>query len=105
MARVSRSDKPGRSKLSIPGALCYDAPTAAEENMKKLCLLVGLFMALAGFAWAGEEYPLGPDSQRQPGVPQGTVTHYTWTSKIFPARCATTGFMCPPSTRRKSLPA
>ncbi len=84
MARVSRSDKPGRSKLSIPGALCYDAPTAAEENMKKLCLLVALFMALAGLVWAGEEYPLGPDSQRQPGVPQGTVSHYTWTSKIYP---------------------
>jgi len=52
--------------------------------MKKLCLLVGLFAALAGFAWAGEDYPLGPDSQRQPGVPQGKVTQYTWTSKIFP---------------------
>ena len=39
---------------------------------------------MAGLARAGEEYPLGPDSQRQPGVPQGTVTHYTWTSKIFP---------------------
>ena len=34
--------------------------------------------------WAGQEYPYGPDSQRQPGVPQGTVTQYTWTSKIFP---------------------
>jgi enterochelin esterase-like enzyme/sugar lactone lactonase YvrE len=53
--------------------------------MKKLCLLAGLFVALAGTGWAqGEEYPLGPDSQRQPGVPQGTVTQYTWTSKIFP---------------------
>jgi enterochelin esterase-like enzyme/sugar lactone lactonase YvrE len=52
--------------------------------MKKLCLLVGLLMALAGLLWAGEDYPLGPDSQRQPGVPQGTVTHFTWTSKIFP---------------------
>ena len=52
--------------------------------MKKVCLLVGLFAVLAGFACAAEEYPLGPDSQRQPGVPQGKVTHYTWTSKIFP---------------------
>ncbi|MGD1104802.1 MAG: SMP-30/gluconolactonase/LRE family protein, partial [Terriglobia bacterium] len=47
-------------------------------------LLVGLCTALAGFAGAGEEYPLGPDSQRQPGVPQGKVTQYIWTSKIFP---------------------
>jgi enterochelin esterase-like enzyme/sugar lactone lactonase YvrE len=52
--------------------------------MKKLCLLAGLFMALAGFASAGEEYPLTPDSERQPGVPQGKVTQYTWTSKIYP---------------------
>jgi enterochelin esterase-like enzyme/sugar lactone lactonase YvrE len=52
--------------------------------MKKLCLLVALLTVLAGLLFAGEDYPLGPDSQRQPGVPQGTVTHYTWTSKIFP---------------------
>ena len=32
-----------------------------------------------------EDYTLGPDSQRQPGVPQGTVTKHSWsTSKIFP---------------------
>ena len=32
-----------------------------------------------------DDYTLGPDSQRQPGVPQGVVTKYTWaTSKIFP---------------------
>ena len=52
--------------------------------MKKMGLLLSLLAVLAGVAWAGEEYPLGPDSQRQPGVPQGTVTKYTWTSKIFP---------------------
>ncbi|MGC9948650.1 MAG: SMP-30/gluconolactonase/LRE family protein [Bryobacteraceae bacterium] len=32
----------------------------------------------------GEDYTLGPDSQRQPGVPQGTVTQHSWTSRIFP---------------------
>jgi enterochelin esterase-like enzyme len=52
--------------------------------MKKLCLLVALFASLAALGWAGEDYPLGPDSQRQPGVPQGTATKYTWDSKIFP---------------------
>jgi enterochelin esterase-like enzyme/sugar lactone lactonase YvrE len=49
--------------------------------MNKFCLLVGLLAALAGLACAGEDYPLGPDSQRQPGVPQGKVTHYTFASK------------------------
>ncbi|MGH9470684.1 MAG: SMP-30/gluconolactonase/LRE family protein [Terriglobia bacterium] len=34
---------------------------------------------------APAQYKLGRDSQRQPGVPRGTVTHYTWnTSTIFP---------------------
>jgi enterochelin esterase-like enzyme/sugar lactone lactonase YvrE len=52
--------------------------------MKTLFLLAGLCTVLAGAVWAAEDYPLGPDSQRQPGVPQGKVTRYTWTSKIFP---------------------
>ena len=46
-------------------------------------LLCGL-LAGAGLA-AADEYPLGPDSQRQPGVPQGRVTAHRWTtSKIYP---------------------
>lgn len=45
-------------------------------------LLVALLCSF-GIAFS-EEYTLGPDSQRQPGVPQGTVTKHTWTSKIFP---------------------
>jgi enterochelin esterase-like enzyme len=53
--------------------------------MRKLCLLVGLFLAVSVTVWAQEEYPLGPDSQRQAGVPQGKVTQYSWTSKIFPS--------------------
>src|SRR4051812_41163273 len=35
-------------------------------------------------ALCAEEYRPGPDSERQPGVPQGTVTKHTWTSRIFP---------------------
>ena len=31
-----------------------------------------------------EDYKLGPDSMRQEGVPQGTVTKDVWHSKIFP---------------------
>ena len=32
-----------------------------------------------------DDYTFGPDSQRQPGVPQGAVTKYAWSaSKIFP---------------------
>jgi hypothetical protein len=42
--------------------------------VKELFLLLSMFTAFSGIMWAGEEYPYGPDSQRQPGVPQGTVT-------------------------------
>ena len=30
------------------------------------------------------DYPLGPDSRRQPGVPEGKLEKHTWTSAIFP---------------------
>lgn len=45
--------------------------------MRFACLLLGAG-ALA------EDYPLGPDSQRQSGIPQGEVTQHKWTSKIYP---------------------
>ena len=42
-------------------------------------------LVLSGWALLGaEEYALGPDSQRQPGIPQGKVTQHTWASRIFP---------------------
>ena len=35
-------------------------------------------------ALTAQEYTPGPDSNRQPNVPQGKVTQHNWTSKIFP---------------------
>jgi gluconolactonase len=52
--------------------------------MKNCWLLFAIVVALATPLRGVDEYSLGPDSQRQPGVPQGTVTKYSWTSKIFP---------------------
>src|SRR5882724_1304111 len=43
-----------------------------------------LLIALAGGLLTADEYTLGPDSERQPQVPRGAVTQYSWTSKIFP---------------------
>jgi enterochelin esterase family protein len=43
-------------------------------------VLVLLPMPLA----AADDYQLGPDSMRQPGVPKGTVTLHNWKSDIFP---------------------
>jgi len=49
--------------------------------MKKAILGMLLLALLA----AADDYVLGPDSKRQPGVPQGKVSSFTWkTSKIFP---------------------
>src|SRR5438309_6745980 len=42
-----------------------------------LCLAIGLLCR-------AEDYVLGPDSARRAGVPQGKVTKYEWTSKIYP---------------------
>lgn len=45
------------------------------------CLLV---LSLCCQSYAVDDYELGPDSQRQEGVPQGKVTQHHWTSTIFP---------------------
>ncbi len=51
--------------------------------------LLGVLVMLLFGSWrpvgAGDEvYSLGPDSERQEGVPQGTVTEGVWKSEIFP---------------------
>ena len=30
------------------------------------------------------DLPLSPDSERRPGVPEGKIEKFTWTSRIFP---------------------
>lgn len=48
-------------------------------------LLALLLLLTALTPVSGEEYVLGPDSQRQPGVPEGKVTQHRWTeSQVFP---------------------
>ncbi len=50
------------------------------KHFLSLCLCVAV-----AFTAFGEEYKLGPDSQVQPNVPQGTVTKFTLKdSKAFP---------------------
>lgn len=51
---------------------------------RALVLLVSLLVGCATGVGAQNNYPLSPDSQQQPGVPEGEVTHYSWTSKVFP---------------------
>ena len=47
----------------------------------RLAALVVLLFSVSGLC---ADYKLGPDSMEQPGVPKGTLTKHTWTSKIFP---------------------
>ncbi len=43
-----------------------------------------LFLICTTVVFADDtEYVLGPDSQRQEGVPKGTVTHHQWKSQVF----------------------
>jgi enterochelin esterase family protein len=42
------------------------------------------FLAVLSAAVAAEDYKLGADSMPREGVPQGDVTKYHWSSKIFP---------------------
>ncbi|MBI4906036.1 MAG: SMP-30/gluconolactonase/LRE family protein [Acidobacteria bacterium] len=41
-------------------------------------------LALTAALCSAEDYVPGPDSHRQPGVPQGKVTRHEWTSSIYP---------------------
>ena len=78
-------------------------PAGRRRNIyEELCLLVVILIACAGMTRAGDDYPLGPDSHRQPGVPHGTVTHYTWASKIFPGTVRDYWVYVPPSMSRKN---
>src|SRR5579872_487209 len=52
--------------------------------MSRTTLLPALILLTSAALVFAEDYPLGPDSERHADVPKGTVTKYTWTSKIFP---------------------
>jgi len=43
-----------------------------------------ILLLLASSVLQADDYTLGPDSQRQPNVPKGTVTKHEWTSKLYP---------------------
>ena len=51
------------------------------SNYFGVILIVAI--ALPVFASAADDYKLGPDSERQPGVPQGKVTQFPWKSNVF----------------------
>lgn len=57
--------------------------------LRNICTVVCALTVFDG-RLAAEEYLHGPDSQRQPGVPEGTVTEHTWDeSTIYPGTTRT----------------
>jgi enterochelin esterase-like enzyme len=42
-----------------------------------------LILTIAVSLHAADDYKLGPDSQKQPGVPEGKVTKHHWKSEVF----------------------
>jgi enterochelin esterase family protein len=54
-------------------------PLEAIVLVALLALATGMPLAIGA-----DDYKLGPDSQKQQGVPEGTVTQHQWTSRVFP---------------------
>ncbi|MFN7993363.1 MAG: SMP-30/gluconolactonase/LRE family protein [Bryobacteraceae bacterium] len=56
--------------------------SVARASACRAPLLLLLVLPMMLFS---EDYTLGPDSQRKPGVPQGKVTRYSWNeSRVYP---------------------
>lgn len=66
-------------------ATCY-----ASNPVMKLSLVLSLLVFPISVLLSQDpapkpkEYPLGPDSERREGVPQGVVTKHEWKSEIYP---------------------
>ena len=60
---------------------------SVRKMAARCCLRIAVIAVLSGLASvdAADDYRHGPDSRRQDGVPQGTVTRSIWTSsRVYP---------------------
>lgn len=74
--------------------------------MKKLSLLLALFVISLGFSQEKEEeYKHGPDSERQEGVPKGMVTEHTWGKSTIYKNTTRGYYIYVPKQYDKSKPA
>jgi enterochelin esterase-like enzyme len=60
----------------------HDCSACRRRNPATLAIFLSVVLSLQ-FAHAADDYKLSEDSQRHDGVPQGEVTKYRWTSKVF----------------------
>src|SRR5262249_50301749 len=67
-----------------PTRRCF-RPRCPKAGPMRLSLIGVAFMVMIPVSTvpAADDYKLGPDSQEQPGVPQGKVTQQAGTSRIF----------------------
>src|SRR6185295_10777830 len=57
---------------------------APGGRMRRVGAALLLILAAARLARAADDYKLGPDSTRQPGVPQGRIEGpFLWKSQVF----------------------
>ena len=70
-------------KGELYGAFPRLSTAAVHPNLRGMTKFFILLLASVCLVRAADDYTLGPDSQRQEGVPQGTITTNIWKSKIF----------------------
>jgi hypothetical protein len=77
---AGRRSWPSPSPLDLQALIATLAPP-----MKKTLIALLLCSLTVSPALAADDYPPGPDSKKQPGVPEGEVLKFTFDkSKIFP---------------------
>src|ERR1041385_2878640 len=75
----------GEAAFPFPPAAFLVLLFSMHRSLPPLALLLCSLLSFPIPLPAAEEtYPVSPDSIRQPNVPKGTVTKYTFTSQIFP---------------------
>src|SRR5262249_27690151 len=80
----------GGLTIAVQPSACYAArsrripPTETHTMRTRWAAALTILLTTLATANAADDYKLGPDSQKQPGVPEGKVTKHTWKSTIFP---------------------
>lgn len=81
--RTTRTHPHGKTLSPLIEAVRENARRSGFGAMRQFCCSVLLAAFMLAPAMAAEDASHGPDSQRQEGVPRGTVTRHVWKSKVY----------------------
>ena len=81
--RTTRTHPHGKTLSPLIEAVRENARRSGFGALRQLCCSVLLAAFMLAPAMAAEDASHGPDSQRQEGVPRGTVTRHVWKSKVY----------------------